>query len=209
MNAQRIRDPEATKALILDAAEAVFLEKGFGNTAVSEIAAKAGITKSLIHHHFGSKENLWAEVKSRRFHEYADIQMALLRDAQPTDNLLRDSIAIYFRFLKENPPLVRILGWMFLEEDMGDCAARDKELIAMGTAKLREGQKAGILRKDIDPRFILQTFTALAQSWFQGKTHFINEMGTEGLPEDVDEAYLDAMIRIFMEGIMPPAQKDG
>ena len=110
---------------------------------------------------------------------------------------------VFFRFLKRNPQLVRIISWMDLEEDRGDCVSRDKELIAMGSAKLKEAQEAGLIRSDIDPRFILQIFIGLGLSWFQGKTHFIEEYGIEGLPEDLDEAFLDAMLRVFLEGVVP------
>ena len=98
MNA-RTRDPDATRAAILDAAEEVFLEKGFGNTAMSAVAGRAGVTKSLIYHHFGSKDDLWREVKTRRFLPYAEQQQRMLDDAQPSPELLRRSIEAYFRFL--------------------------------------------------------------------------------------------------------------
>ncbi|MGD8650299.1 MAG: TetR/AcrR family transcriptional regulator, partial [Desulfobacterales bacterium] len=85
------RDPEATREALLDAAEIVFLEKGFGNTALSEIANRAGLTKSLIHHYYGSKKNLWREVKQRRFDTYSHQQLDMLSDAPPTEDLLRNS----------------------------------------------------------------------------------------------------------------------
>ncbi|MBC2709565.1 MAG: TetR family transcriptional regulator [Desulfosarcina sp.] len=47
------------------------------------MAQRAGITKSLIHHYFGSKKGLWREVKTLRFMHYADRQMAMLKEAQP------------------------------------------------------------------------------------------------------------------------------
>ena len=111
------RDPEATREKILDAAETVFLAKGYGNAAMSEIADEAGVTKSLLHHHFGSKEGLWTEVKARRFRYYADAQLAMIRDGSPGSDLLRTSFEFYFRFLQQNPQLVRIMAWMFLERD--------------------------------------------------------------------------------------------
>jgi len=46
----------ATKDVILDAAQEIFIERGFSDTSMSRIAKKANVTKSLIHHHFGSKE---------------------------------------------------------------------------------------------------------------------------------------------------------
>lgn len=197
------RDPQATRKALLDAAEAVFLEKGFGNTALSEIARRAGLTKSLIHHYFGSKENLWQEVKQRRFDDYAHRQLDMLKDAPPTAGLLRNSVELYFRFLKKNPEIVRILAWMFLERDQEDCLNKDRELIEAGLAQIRAGQKDGHLRADIDARFILFTFLGLAQHWIQDKEHFIHDFGTEGFPGDLDEAYLEDMLKIFMEGVLP------
>lgn len=197
------RDPQATRKALLDAAEAVFLEKGFGNTALSEIARRAEMTKSLIHHYFGSKENLWQEVKQRRFDHYAHRQLDMLKDAPPTAGLLRNSVELYFRFLKENPEIVRILAWMFLERDQEECLNKDQELIEAGLAQIRAGQKDGHLRADIDARFILFTFLGLAQHWIQDKEHFIHDFGTEGLSGDLDEAYLEDMLKIFMEGVLP------
>ena len=197
------RDPEATRKTLLEAAETVFLEKGFGNTALSEIARRAGMTKSLIHHYFGSKENLWREVKQQRFEHYALKQMQMLNEAEPTADLLSDSVKLYFRFLKENPEIVRILAWMFLERDQEECLKKDQELTDAGVARIKAGQEAGYLRADLDPRFILFTFLGLAQHWIQDKEHFVYDFGTEGLPEDLDEAYLGDMLKIFMEGVLP------
>ena len=197
------RDPEATREALLDAAEVVFLEKGFGNTALSEIANRAGLTKSLIHHYFGSKKNLWQEVKQRRFDFYGRQQLDMLSDAPPTEDLLRNSVELYFRFLKNNTEIVQILAWMFLERDMDECLTKDQELIEAGLEKIRAGQAAGHLRRDVDARFILFIFLGLAQHWFQDKDHFRHDFGTDGLPEDIDEAYLADMLKIFMEGVRP------
>jgi len=197
------RDPEATRQALLEAAEDIFLEKGFGQTALSEIARHAGMTKSLIHHYFGSKENLWREVKQRRFEEYDQQQMDMLRNAAPTSDLLLNSVKLYFRFLKGNPEMVRILAWMFLERDMEDCMKKDQDLIQAGLDQFRAGQEAGFLRSDVDARFMLFVFLLLSQAWFQNKEHFIHDFGTDGLPEDLDEVYLDEMLKIFMEGVLP------
>ncbi|MCP4687907.1 MAG: TetR/AcrR family transcriptional regulator [Desulfobacterales bacterium] len=202
MAKQRSRDPEATREALLNAAEEVFLKKGFGAAAMSEIARRAGLTKSLIHHYFGSKRGIWNEVKQRRFTQYAADQMALLKDAAPTEDLLRGSMQLYFMFLQNNPELVRILAWMFLEQDTDQCVHVDQEVIETGTAKIREAQEEGLLRRDIDPRFIVFTFIGLAQHWFQDRDHFISDFGIDELPEDLDQAYLDAMTKIFFEGVV-------
>jgi TetR/AcrR family transcriptional regulator len=197
------RDPEATRAALVKAAEEVFLKKGFGNTSLSEIAKRAGITKSLIHHYFGSKEGLWREVKTQRFMHYAQRQMEMLQQAQPSAELLKASVAFYFDFLRRNPQIVRVLAWMFLEQDQKECMDIDRDLISQGVEKIRATQALGQIRKDIDPRFIVFVFIGLCQHWFQDKGHFMESFGTDGLGKDLDEAYLGTIIKIFFDGILP------
>ncbi|PIE03748.1 MAG: hypothetical protein CSA81_00795 [Acidobacteria bacterium] len=205
MRVQRSRDPEATRKALLDAAEEEFLEKGYGKSAMSQIARRAGITKSLIHHYFGSKQGLWKAVKGRRFEEYFQKQMQMFDQYNPPNrlNLLRESVAVYFRFLQDNPQMIRILVWMFLERDQEVCVEKDRKLVEIGVNELKKGQRNGHIRQDIDARFILFTFLGLCQHWFQDKEHFLRDFGSEGLPEDLDKAYLDTINKIFFEGILP------
>lgn len=200
----RQRDPEATRAAILDAAEEVFLAKGFAETSTSEIARRAGVTKSLIHHHFGSKDGLWNEVKVRRFSCYATQQMDMLRDQEPSAELLRESMRVYFHFLRENPELVRMLAWMFLEQnDDETCADLDRELTVAGIEKIRQSQARGDLRADLNPGFILFTFIGLAQHWYQDKRWMLEHIGLSAESDAVDDAYLEDAVKIFFEGVLP------
>lgn len=207
MSPRQQRDPEATRAALLEAAETIFLEKGFGNTSLSEIASHAGITKSLIHHYFGSKEGLWREVKTRRFMHYAEQQMNMIDQAQPTADLLKESIKLYFNFLHRNPQIVKILAWMFLEQDQEECMDVDRELISKGVEKIRQTQSRGELRTDIDARFMLFIFIGLCEHWFHNKEHFMTGFGLEGIPGNLDEKYLEAITKIFFEGVLPVPEK--
>ena len=54
----RIRDPEKTRERILDAAQALILDHGYGSTTVDAVVTRAGITKGAFFHHFGSKSDL-------------------------------------------------------------------------------------------------------------------------------------------------------
>ena len=55
---KRQRDPEKTKFEILDAAEKLFLEKGYDDTTISDIVEEIGMTKGAIYHHFKSKMDI-------------------------------------------------------------------------------------------------------------------------------------------------------
>jgi AcrR family transcriptional regulator len=57
---------QATKARILDAAEALFMEHGFEATSLRLITAAAGVNLAAANYHFGSKEELFQAVLTRR-----------------------------------------------------------------------------------------------------------------------------------------------
>ena len=48
-----------TRAAILDAARALFASGGLSGTSVRAVAAKAGVDPALVHHYFGSKDDLF------------------------------------------------------------------------------------------------------------------------------------------------------
>jgi len=56
-----------TPTRILDAAEALFVERGFAATSVRAIAERAGVSLGAAHYHFGSKQALFGAVVDRRF----------------------------------------------------------------------------------------------------------------------------------------------
>ncbi len=74
MPAQRTaRRPPATDALsqdtksrILDAAESLFTEHGFEATSLRQLTAAAGVNLAAVNYHFGSKEELFQAVLTRR-----------------------------------------------------------------------------------------------------------------------------------------------
>ncbi|WP_340539723.1 TetR/AcrR family transcriptional regulator [Nocardioides sp. GXZ039] len=48
-----------TRATILHAARARFAEHGYAGTSVRRVAADAGVDSALVHHYFGSKDDLF------------------------------------------------------------------------------------------------------------------------------------------------------
>jgi AcrR family transcriptional regulator len=56
-----------TRERLLNVAERMFAEQGFTSASVREITEAAGTNLGALNYHFHSKENLYAEVFSRRF----------------------------------------------------------------------------------------------------------------------------------------------
>ena len=70
--------PVATKARILDAAETLFMEHGFEATSLRLITAAAGVNLAAVNYHFGSKEELFQAVLTRRLDPMNQTRVALL-----------------------------------------------------------------------------------------------------------------------------------
>lgn len=64
----RNKYPEITEERILQAAEKLFLEKGYDNTTIQDIVDALGdLTKGAVYHHFKSKEEIIDAVSNRMF----------------------------------------------------------------------------------------------------------------------------------------------
>ncbi len=203
----RHHDPEATRTAILDAAERLFAEAGFSATSMSNIAEASGVTKSLIHHHFQSKQKLWRDVKYRRFaRDYAGVQMNLLTNPPGGDavGMMRASIGEYFRFLRNNPRFVRLISWIIMEgrTELEQERGPDEELIHIGEQRLREAQARGEVRADIEPPFVITALIALCLHWFESESFFRGQIDY-GDGTNLHERYLDHIQKIFFEGILP------
>ena len=79
--------PVATKDRILDAAESLFMEHGFEATTLRSITAAAAVNLAAVNYHFGSKEELFQAVLTRRLdpmnQERLDLLTTLEREAAP------------------------------------------------------------------------------------------------------------------------------
>ena len=56
------RDPDKSRANILQAARTEFASSGLGGARVDQIAKMAGINKRMLYHYFGNKDDLFCAV---------------------------------------------------------------------------------------------------------------------------------------------------
>lgn len=72
----------ATKDRILNAAEVLFAEHGFGGTSLRQVTGLAQVNIAAVNYHFGSKDNLVNEVFRRRMDEMSQRRLAALDKAR-------------------------------------------------------------------------------------------------------------------------------
>ena len=95
------RDGAATRQRILDAAQALILERGFAGTTVDSVIAALGITKGAFFYHFKSKDDLARALLQR----FADEDTKLYRDTRARAEKLSSDplqqILIFIRLFEE------------------------------------------------------------------------------------------------------------
>ncbi len=79
---------------LLDAALAVFNEKGYSQSSLDEVARRAGVSRTLIYHHFGSKDALLLELHEELDHELLErVRASVAVPGPPLENLIRGAKA--------------------------------------------------------------------------------------------------------------------
>lgn len=201
---ERRYDPEGTRTAILEAARAIFVERGLGLTSMTDIAKAAGVTKSLIHHHFGSKEKLWGEVKRLSFERYFGAMLDIIRkEGGARNGPLENAIRFTFQFHRDHPDMTRMMSWMHLEGELAGGPLHER-LCTEGLARIRRAQEEGYLRRDVEAAWIQASFLILAGGWFQKRWEFDNWDLGEDEPEGTrDERFLRDMLKIFFDGVLP------
>lgn len=144
------------RAQLLEVAAELFAERGYAATTVRDIADKAGILSGSLYHHFNSKEEMLGEIVRVfltqlhvRFKEIEQdggspdkVLDALVEHSFATIHGSLHSVALY---QNEAGFLRRLEGFEFVSE-----LSIEIERIWLRT--IREGQKAGVFRKDLDAK---------------------------------------------------------
>jgi TetR/AcrR family transcriptional regulator len=142
------RDPEARRAALLDAALVEFARHGLAGARTSAIAARAGVNKQLISHHFGGKEGLYRALIDR----WLEAESSYGGDGAP----LADLVTAYARSAAEDADLHRLVVRASIDGEATGAGLTDADVDAM-----RRRQEAGEVGRDLDPGFILLALQAV------------------------------------------------
>lgn len=151
------RDPDATRARILDAAEAEFAAYGIAGARVDRIAEKAAANKALIYKYFGNKDELFDTVFAQRALAFVD---EVEFDAADLPGYAGRSFDLYERY----PNTLRLTTWYQLERAEGSLPVI-VESNKRKLDKIAAAQAAGRITSDFSPLELLTQVRALAMGW--------------------------------------------
>ncbi|MCZ6618304.1 MAG: TetR family transcriptional regulator [Gammaproteobacteria bacterium] len=155
MNASSsIRQNSTTTQLkILDAAESLFVERGFAATSLRAIAGLAEVNLAATHYHFGSKEALFQAAIHRRVNPINEARLQALDELERSSRVLTVAaiLAAFFKPLTEggmSAPVTKLVGRIYgepesitkplLEGEFGVVAGRYSSALARALPGLDE-----------------------------------------------------------------------
>src|ERR1700730_3485010 len=141
---------EATRERVLVAARDVLLERGFSQTSTRAVADRADVPLSLVHYHFGSKQQLLIEVLERENELLLERQRELYAKPGPLAQKWRAAGELLDADLRSG--YVRVL-WELWAAGLADetIAARWRSAMAGWRSLLESVAAAWVGRADVKP----------------------------------------------------------
>jgi AcrR family transcriptional regulator len=100
---------------ILDAAVAVFSERGFQQASMDAVAERVGVTKPVLYTHFGSKDGLLLACIARARADLLQVTQSAVAAATNPEDALRRGTRAFFDYLDGLGP-----AWMLLYSETTD-----------------------------------------------------------------------------------------
>ena len=213
----RPRDPEATRAAILNAAEEDFAKHGFAGARIETIAAASGYNNGLIFRYFTDKLGLYRAVVLRI---KANTEAWFARDLAPlfvsntaaagdletVRTVVGTALRWVFDFYLAHVNYRRILAWEAAEGwstfALVHADVEQSWWLEPASRFLTQAQAAHVIREEIDIPVLISDalYTALLHQWFVPR----NELDFPGVNFSSPEALAKAreqIVHMILNGI--------
>ena len=143
------------KQQLLDAAAALFAERGYANTRIADICTAAGVAKGLFYWYFETKEALFIElVRSMRTRLRRAQGAAIDPDADALTRMRQGAVASV-HFMAEHMAFFSLLEVEARDQQLADVLREGTEVHAADTERLvKEAQAEGAIPEDRDPQLL-------------------------------------------------------
>jgi len=150
---------------LLELAEALFAERGYGGASMDELARRAGVTKPVVYELFGSKDGVFGACVDRSIERLAaDISAAVHAEDEPEARLRAGGLA-FIRFAAGNR-----VAWDLMS--MGGSFEQKARAVRSSQAELIRELMAEMARDDVDQRE-LEVAAHAVNAAYEGVAHWM------------------------------------
>ncbi|MFI0453436.1 TetR/AcrR family transcriptional regulator [Actinomadura sp. 6N118] len=182
----RMRGP-ARKAVITATALKVFADKGYHGTSLGDIAAAAGVARTVLYDHFPSKRVLLLAVMQEQNAALVEYVGARITGSGSPEQRMRSTIDAYFGFAHSSPAARKLLFDHSAEDDpeirtvrQGIRESRTRAVTALLAGDMQAvGVEPGEPIAEAMVELIINGLDGVAQ-WWERHPHMPKEMLVEG-----------------------------
>lgn len=184
------------KQLIIQAAIEVFSKNSFQSSSISEIAKRANVAEGTIYQYFNNKEDLFFSIPIEKTKEFCRELELHLQGITGALNKIRKFIWYYLYFFKMNSDYGRTL---MLEMRVSKSFIKTKAYRSFKNFTnrileiIQEGQREGIIRKDVNIYIIRQLILGILE-------HMVTRWLLKGEKYDLMEHY-NGVSELVIHGI--------
>lgn len=200
------------KQRLLEAALALFAQRGLEGTTVRDIALKAGLNISLISYYFGGKEGLYRAILENHANHISDLAeeyVGMFKKMECTGETVKEFVrGLFDRMITEkvnSPDMALIIqreisgGLPHAREIHNTIFNKVGELVV---SFLKEAQDKKIIREDINCHFLLISMVQVVDGYFM--CHQANTVWMQhcyALPKNQNQ-YVQHISEIFIRGMI-------
>lgn len=205
VDSRRERKKRALRAQIHRAAVGLFMDKGYEETTISEIAEAADVGRATFFNHYPSKEAILHEI-GREAIEYAQriFDREFRRKSGPAADKIRRSLQRFARVVERNPKYYQSVFLDVMRSQAGFAgrnANTNDHLIDALAAHLRAEQRRGELDSSLDAEQLAEMLTGIYMYTI-----------LSGIRRGLGGSLVERMARavdVFLRGCLPVAAPAG
>lgn len=143
---------------IIDAAEKLFLDKGYDNVPMNDIAHEIGVNRATLYLYFKNKDSLYFAVLLRGLNLMRDAFLKAIKEDQNGLERLIELCKAFFRYYRKYPEYYRELCYMRARsfdisqiENANEQMIVAQELMDAICNSIKMGIDDGSIKKDLEP----------------------------------------------------------
>jgi AcrR family transcriptional regulator len=158
------RDKELRRQSLIDAATAVFAERGYDCATTREVAERAGCSEGLIHRYFQGKRGLLLAILESRAEQVAQDFIAALPDCETLEEEIVQILLWHLETMWERRDFMRVaVSQAAIDSEVGRTVneGAHNERVRLTREKLLRHRRAQRIRPGVDLEAIAQAITGL------------------------------------------------
>jgi AcrR family transcriptional regulator len=203
-----VRDAEATRRRILQAARSEFARYGLGGARIERIAEAARTNKRMLYYYFGNKEGLFLAALEATYDDIRAAERKLHLEALEPLKAIERLVRFTWAYFVEHPEFMMMLNSENLHKarhlkKSKQIHAMNSPLIATVGKILRRGEKEGTVRPGVDPLQLYISIAALAYFYLSNASTLSVTFGRDVLSKPEMKQRIEHVVELVVAGLRP------